>query len=82
MLDLPADVFGRLGRLFGQFFHFVRHHGKAFARFSRAGSFDGRKATLSALRSAPMLSGRDKRASGSVGELRSRSLTTGPILNE
>src|SRR5208283_84182 len=39
--DFLTDVLGGLGRLLGQFLHFVGHDGKAFAGFSRARRFDG-----------------------------------------
>ena len=39
--DLVADVFGRFGRLLGEFLDFIGDHGKAFAGFSGARRFDG-----------------------------------------
>ena len=40
-VDLVADVFGRLGRLFSEFLDFVGDHGKAFSCLARACGFDG-----------------------------------------
>ena len=39
--DFVADVFGGLGCLAGQFFHFVGDNGEAFSSFSGARSLDG-----------------------------------------